>query len=161
MCTPLSPAMTHSFVIIHLHSDNQTLKTALEENSSAYSGVTHADIINPLHLNIIAHILHTGYYTFPGMLTRRICLTILSTSFFSMWSFSLLKGAIGIFGFAVLAIFWIGFCAKKLPFLGFGVYYGLRIYRVSACVFRLSRKILTGFWIWYPMRFSVFPICPI
>ena len=105
VCTPLSPAMTHSFVIIHLHSDNQTLKTALEENSRAYSGVTHADIINPLHLNIIAHILHTGYYTFPGMLTRRICLTILSTSFFSLRSFSLLKGPLG---FSVLR-FWLFF----------------------------------------------------
>ena len=111
--TPLSPAMTHSFVIIHLHGDSQTLKTALEENSRAYSGVTHADIIKPLHLNIIAHILHTVYCTSPGVLTRRICLTILSTGFFSLRSFSLLKGAIGIFGFAVLAIFWIGFCAKK------------------------------------------------
>ena len=59
LCTPLSPAMTHSFVIIHLHGDNQTLITALEENSRAYSGVMHADIMKPLHLNIIAYILHT------------------------------------------------------------------------------------------------------
>ena len=31
---------------------------------------------NPLHPNISMHILHTVLYTFPNVLTRRICLTI-------------------------------------------------------------------------------------
>ena len=31
---------------------------------------------NPLHPNISMHILHTVLYTFPVVLTRRICLTI-------------------------------------------------------------------------------------
>ena len=33
-------------------------------------------VINPLHPNISIHILHTLLYTFPLILTRRICLTI-------------------------------------------------------------------------------------
>ena len=40
-----------------------------------------------LHPNINMHILHTVLYTFPKVLTRRICLTI--KSFFSWWSFPL------------------------------------------------------------------------
>ena len=32
--------------------------------------------INPLHPNISGQILHTVLYTFPKVLTRRICLTI-------------------------------------------------------------------------------------
>ena len=35
-------------------------------------------VINPLLTNISMHILHTVLYTFPKMLTRRICLTIKS-----------------------------------------------------------------------------------
>ena len=42
---------------------------------------------NPLHPNIIMHILHTVLYTFPKVLTRRICLTI--KGFFGCWSFFL------------------------------------------------------------------------
>ena len=34
--------------------------------------------INPLHLNISIHILHTVFCTFTKVLTRRICLTIKS-----------------------------------------------------------------------------------
>ena len=37
--------------------------------------------VNPLHPNISMHILHTVLYTFPNLLTGRICLTI--KSFFS------------------------------------------------------------------------------
>ena len=48
------------------------------------------------------------------------------------------EGDIGIFGFAVLAIFWIGFCAKRLRFFGFGVRFGLRIFRFLASGFRFS-----------------------
>ena len=33
-------------------------------------------VINPLLPNISMHILHTVLYTFPKMLTRRICVTI-------------------------------------------------------------------------------------
>ena len=43
--------------------------------------------LNPLHPNISIHNLHTVLYTFPKVLTRRICLTI--KSFFSWWSFPL------------------------------------------------------------------------
>ena len=39
---------------------------------------------NPLHPNISVHILHTVLYTFPKVLTWRICLTI--KSFSSWWS---------------------------------------------------------------------------
>ena len=42
---------------------------------------------NPLHHNISMHILHTVLYTFPKVLTRRICLTI--KIFLSLWSFPL------------------------------------------------------------------------
>ena len=44
-------------------------------------------VLKPLHPNISMHILHTVLYTFPKVLTRRICLTI--KSFFSWWSFLL------------------------------------------------------------------------
>ena len=40
-----------------------------------------------LHPDISMHILHTVLYTFPKVLTRRICLTI--KSFISWWSFPL------------------------------------------------------------------------
>ena len=40
--------------------------------------------VDPLHPNISMHILHTVLYTFPRMLTRRICLTI--KNFFSLRS---------------------------------------------------------------------------
>ena len=39
---------------------------------------------NPLHLNICIYILHTVLYTFPMVLTKRICLTIKNLS--SWWS---------------------------------------------------------------------------
>ena len=32
--------------------------------------------VNTLHPNISMNILHTGFYTFPKVLTRRICLSI-------------------------------------------------------------------------------------
>ena len=35
-------------------------------------------VFNPLHSNISMYILHTALYTFPKVLTRRICLTIKS-----------------------------------------------------------------------------------
>ena len=34
-------------------------------------------LVNPLHPNISLHILYTVLYTFPKVLTRRICLTIM------------------------------------------------------------------------------------
>ena len=42
-------------------------------------------LINPLYPNISRHILHSILYTFPELLTRRICLKI--KSFISCWSF--------------------------------------------------------------------------
>ena len=33
-------------------------------------------VINPIHPNISMHILHTVLYTFPWVMTKRICLTI-------------------------------------------------------------------------------------
>ena len=43
--------------------------------------------ISPLNPNISTHILYTVLYTFPKVLTRRICFTI--KSFFSFWLFTL------------------------------------------------------------------------
>ena len=43
--------------------------------------------VNPLHPDISMHILYTALYTFPKVLTRRICLTIKNCS--SWWSFPL------------------------------------------------------------------------
>ena len=59
------------------------------------------------------------------------------------------EGGIGIFGFAVLAIFQIGF-SVFIAVCGFSVFKHL-----------VFAKTLTDFGIWYPMRFSVFPIWPI
>ena len=56
-------------------------------------------------------------------------------------SFVVLQGDIGIFGFAVLAIFldrFFRFCDKSLRFFGFGVRCGLRIFRFLASGFRFS-----------------------
>ena len=39
------------------------------------------DPVNPLHPNISIHILYTLLYTFPLVLTRRICLTLTIMSF--------------------------------------------------------------------------------
>ena len=44
-------------------------------------------LFNPLHPNISMHILHTFIYTFPKVLTRRICLAIVATpSKYSLFS---------------------------------------------------------------------------
>ena len=53
------------------------------------------------------------------------------------------------------------FVPKKLRFFGFNVHCCLWIFRYLSFGFRFSRKIPAGFRIWYPMRFSVFPIWPI
>ena len=45
-------------------------------------------LFNPLHPNISMHILHTVLYTFPKVLTRRICLTV--KSFFYLVIISLI-----------------------------------------------------------------------
>ena len=46
------------------------------------------NLFNPFHLNISMHILHTVLYTFPKVLTRRICLTV--KSFFYLVIISLI-----------------------------------------------------------------------
>ena len=49
------------------------------------------------------------------------------------------EGGIGIFGFAVLDVFFdrfFGFCVKRLRFFGFRVQCGLRIFRFLASSFR-------------------------
>ena len=48
-----------------------------------------SSFLNSLHPNISMHILHTVLYTFPKVLTRRICLLI--KSFFHWWPFPLLS----------------------------------------------------------------------
>ena len=51
------------------------------------------------------------------------------------------EGGLGIFGFAVLAIFldrFFGFCCKRLRFFGFGGHCGLRIFRFLASGFWFS-----------------------
>ena len=68
-------------------------------------------------------------------------------------SLPLKERGIGIFGFAVIAIFWSDFrfwCSLQLAdFPFFSIW------------FSVFAKTLTGLRIWYPMRFSVFPIRPI
>ena len=66
-------------------------------------------------------------------------------------------------GFSLLR-FWLSFrsvfrffVSIKVRFCGFGFYCGLRIFRFLAFGLRFLSKILLGFWIWYPMWFSVFP----
>ena len=72
----------------------------------------------------------------------------------------------GALGFSVLR-FWLflnrffGFWGKKLPFFGFGVHGGLRIFHYLALGFRFSRRMLTAFRIWYPMRVLVFLVWPL
>ena len=46
------------------------------------------NLFNPLHPNISMHILHTVLYTFPRVLTWRICLTV--KSFFYLVIISLI-----------------------------------------------------------------------
>ena len=46
------------------------------------------NLFNPLHPNISMHILLTVLYTFPRVLTRRICLTV--DSFFYLVIISLI-----------------------------------------------------------------------
>ena len=54
------------------------MATHTKEFSVGWGKVLAKPILNPLHPNISMHILHTVLYTFPKMLTRRICLTIKS-----------------------------------------------------------------------------------
>ena len=54
---------------------------------AGYLWWTSSSCLNPLHVNIGMHILHTVVNTFPKVLTRRICLLI--KSFFHWWSFPL------------------------------------------------------------------------
>ena len=60
--------------------------------------------MNPFYSNITVHILCTIFYTFPKVLTRRICSTI--KSLFSWWSFPL-------FLCPKCVIQW-GYCKEKL-----------------------------------------------
>ena len=58
------------------------------------------------------------------------------------------EGDIGIFGFAVLAIFldrFFGFCAKRLLFFGFGVRCSLPIFRFLASGFSVFVENNSGF----------------
>ena len=75
---------------------------------------------------------------FPGPLSRLVGLHLLR---------QLRREALG---FLVLR-FWLHFRSV------FRFWCSLRIFRILAFGFRFSRKILTGFRIWYSMRFSVFP----
>lgn len=66
-------------------------------------------------------------------------------------------------GFSLLR-FWLSFrsvfrffVSIKVRFCGFCFYCGLRIFRFLAFGLRFLSKILLGFWIWYPLWFSVFP----
>ena len=53
-------------------TDSEILMTEVEVVNII---VTSSDSFTPLHPNISMHILHTVLYTFPKMLTRRICIT--------------------------------------------------------------------------------------
>ena len=74
---------------------------------------------------------------------------------------TLFRGGRWILCFAVLSVGhfldrFFDFCSQKLQFFGFTVHCGLRIFRFLAFGFRFSLKTRPGFWIWYPMWFSVF-----
>ena len=71
------------------HSFNSAITKKLQKTQKSLQWRTTNRIlgVNSLHPNISKHILHTVLYTFPKVLTRRICLTI--KSFFSWWSFPL------------------------------------------------------------------------
>ena len=62
-----------------LHLTRQPLQLQL---GYQYRTTVKMKVRNPFHPNISMHILHTVLYTFPTVLTRRICLTIKS---FSGW----------------------------------------------------------------------------
>ena len=53
----------------------------LQHNFSCFTENLSYYGLNPLHPNISVHILHTVLFTFPKVLTRRICST--SKNFFS------------------------------------------------------------------------------
>ena len=63
-----------------MYTEEYTMKvqgTSLSIQISCYFSKQYF-LFNPLHPNISMHILHTVLYTFPKVLTRRICLTIKS-----------------------------------------------------------------------------------
>ena len=75
----------------------------------------------------------------------------------SAWSKEvILGGGIGIFGFAVLILFF-GFCARKLRFFGFGIHCRQRSFHFLVFGSQCSSKILMSFRMWKSMWFSVFP----
>ena len=98
MALKFSDYLELDFLVCFVRSDTDaeiSLVIQLAKEAGAYDAVecTHwADggtciNINPLHPNITIYILHTVLYTFPKVLTRRICLTI--KSFISWGSFPL------------------------------------------------------------------------
>ena len=78
-----------------VNSESSSMNTSQNFACSSYMNTTHFAIfekecksfINPLHPKISLYILHTALYTFPKVLTERICLPI--KSFFCWWSFPL------------------------------------------------------------------------
>ena len=75
--------LTPSFFVAKLKFPVTFSYSALEVSLRIYfyrNKVTcHYTHFNPLHTKISMHILHNVLYTFPKVLTRRICLTIMSS----------------------------------------------------------------------------------
>ena len=90
----ISPSV-FSLLCIHLHARQwfaacvvQTDPPVInEDRRTCDSFLSNSLLSNLLYTNISIHILHTVLYTFPKVLTRRICLIILT--FLSWWSFPL------------------------------------------------------------------------
>ena len=75
--TPQIILVSNSPRLHKLHLTRQPLQLQL---GYQYRTTVKMKVRNPLHPNISMHILHTVLYTFPRVLTRRICLTIKSFS---------------------------------------------------------------------------------
>ena len=61
----------------------------LSQRMDMWNIVKKKSLCNPFNPEINTHILHTVLYTFPKVLTRRICLII--KNFFNLWSFPLIS----------------------------------------------------------------------
>ena len=85
LSSSLSPPLPQIILVSsspRLHKLHLTRQPLQLQFGYQYRTTVKMKVKNPLHPNISMHILHTVLYTFPKVLTRRICLTIKS---FSGW----------------------------------------------------------------------------
>ena len=67
-----------AYISIKTRNTIQYNLTSIKRHSDKHQAtfLSHKVITDPLHPNISMHILHTILFTFPTVLSRRICLTI-------------------------------------------------------------------------------------